>query len=393
MIERIRGERPLPLRLELWDGRRYELGPEPKVRILAKHPGALRYLASPDMSSLGEAYVEGHIDIDGALADILRIAEEVARRSGARVHEWVWLRHRIGHTRRVDRRAISHHYDVSNDFYRIWLDRNMVYSCAYFKTGEEGLDLAQEQKLDHICRKLLLQPGDRFLDIGCGWGALVIWAAQHYGVDATGVTISRQQYEEAKRRIEAAGVADRCRVELRDYRDMEGDESYDKIASVGMFEHVGHKNMGLYFQKIHRLLKPGGIVMNHGITNSDPDYRWGKLGGGRFIGRYVFPHGELPHLSFVLRVMSQQNLEVADVESLRYHYARTLQHWSQRLENQAEQALSLVGPKTLRIYRIYLAGCAHAFQQGWINIQQVLAFKNDPSLRNPLPWTRSHLYT
>lgn len=382
----------IPVRLELWDGRAIDLASTPAVTVRATSPAALKYLVRPNMASLGEAYVEGHVDLDGNLADILKVVEDLARGAGGRVADWRRWSALLGHSRWLDRKAIAFHYDVSDDFYQLWLDRNMVYSCAYFKTGDEDIHTAQEQKLDHICRKLRLQAGERFLDIGCGWGALILWAAQHYGVNATGVTISQNQYAMAQQRIEQAGLNGRCRVELRDYRDIPGAEEYDKIASVGMVEHVGHKNMNAYFNTIYRLLKPGGLVMTHGITTVDPDARWTDLGSARFIQRYVFPHGEIPHLSFMLRKMSEQNIDVADVESLRYHYAMTLRHWSDRLEQQQQRAMELIGAKKLRIYRVYLAGCAHGFEQGWVNVQQILGYKDHADKRNPLPWTRAHVY-
>ncbi|HVC09993.1 MAG TPA: cyclopropane-fatty-acyl-phospholipid synthase family protein, partial [Burkholderiales bacterium] len=296
------------------------------------------------------------------------------------------------HNRKRDSAAIRYHYDVSNDFYALWLDRNMVYSCGYFKTGAEDLDTAQEQKLDHICRKLRLGPGDRFLDIGCGWGALVRWAAAHYGVDATGVTLSHNQHALAEERIRAEGLQQRCRVIVQDYRDIPGEGVYDKIASVGMFEHVGLKNLPLYFGTVHRLLKDGGIALNHGITSIDPDSRSVGLGAGDFIDKYVFPHGELPHIGLVLREMAGADLEVMDVETLRLHYASTLWRWSERLEANLDRARALAGERRLRIWRTYLAGAARAFERRWVSIQQVLAVKSSRPQHNPLPWTRAWIY-
>ncbi|PZP63853.1 MAG: SAM-dependent methyltransferase [Azospira oryzae] len=390
-LEELGQKAQLPLRVELWNGRSIELSPHATVTLRINDPAAARYFLHPTLAKLGEAYVEGHVDVEGPLKDIISAAEGLSRRTDAtgqgRLPLWRWA-----HSRRMDRKAIQYHYDVSNDFYALWLDRHMVYSCAYFKTGEEDIHTAQEQKLDHICRKLRLQPGDKFLDIGCGWGGLIRWAAKHYGVDATGITLSRNQYEYASKRIEEEGLSGRCRVLLQDYRDVPGEAVFDKIASVGMFEHVGLKNLPLYFGVIHRLLKPGGIVLNHGITAADPDNRWAPWGGGEFIEKYVFPHGELPHLSLAIREMSAQRLEVADVETLRLHYAKTLWHWAERLEQNRLRAAALAGEKRLRIWRVYLAGCAHAFEQGWVTIQQVLAFKPARAGESPLPWTRAYMY-
>ena len=353
--------------------------------------GALKYFIGADLAKLGEAYVEGHIDVDGPIRDVLRAAEGLSRFLGG---DKKGRRPRLLnlHTRERDASAIQYHYDVSNEFYALFLDREMVYSCAYYKTGDEDIHAAQAQKLDHICRKLRLEPGDRFLDIGCGWGALVRWAAKHYGVDATGITLSRNQHKLANERIAAEGLSERCRVLLQDYRDVPGEAVFDKISSVGMFEHVGLKNLPVYFGAIHRLLKDGGIAMNHGITAIDPDSRAVGLGGGEFIGKYVFPHGELPHLSLALREMAAAGLEVMDVETLRLHYARTLWQWSARLEANLEAARRHTEEKRVRIWRTYLAGCAHAFEKRWVTIQQVVVTKTGDPRANPLPWTREHLY-
>ena len=391
-IDELRRRAELPLAIELWNGKRYALGSHPSVTLRIPGAGALRYFLDPDLAKLGEAYVEGHIDVEGPIRDVLRAAEGLSRELGG-AKPGRKPRLLSFHTRRRDAEAIRYHYDVSNDFYALWLDREMVYSCAYFKTGDEDIHVAQAQKLDHICRKLRLQPGERFLDIGCGWGALVRWAAKHYGVDATGITLSRNQHELANERIRAAGLESRCRVLLQDYRDVPGEGVYDKIASVGMFEHVGLKNLPLYFGAIWSLLKDGGVVMNHGITAIDPESRAVGLGAGEFIHRYVFPHGELPHISLALREMASAGLEVMDVETLRLHYAKTLWLWSSRLEERLEEARKHTEDKHLRIWRTYLAGCAHAFESRWTTIHQVLAVKSLDPRAQPLPLTREYLYS
>jgi cyclopropane-fatty-acyl-phospholipid synthase len=296
------------------------------------------------------------------------------------------------HDRGRDRKAIEYHYDVSNEFYSPFLDRDMVYSCAYYRNASDSLDAAQTQKLDHILNKLMLRPGESLLDIGCGWGALIVRAAQKYGAVATGITLSRNQFEYAQERIRAEGLEGRCRVELRDYRDLAGTEVYDRIASVGMFEHVGLKNLPEYFSRIHALLKSGGLVLNHGITSSDIENRWIGLGAGEFIDRYVFPDGELPHVAVVLKEMSAAGLEVVDAESLRRHYARTCHEWANRLESHRNRAVAVAGERRLRIWEIYLAGCAYGFSKGWINIYQVLACKSGGSHAIPLPLTRDYMY-
>ncbi|MGE3161194.1 MAG: class I SAM-dependent methyltransferase [Burkholderiales bacterium] len=392
MVGELQAAMNLPLAIELWNGKRYALGERPTVTLRVPSASAVRYLAHADMAKLGEAYVEGHIDVEGPIGEAIRAAESLARRlSGEKKGRLPGLL-RNQHSKKSDAEVIRYHYDVSNDFYGLWLDRRMAYSCAYFRTGEETIDQAQEAKLDHICRKLRLARGDRFLDIGCGWGALVMHAAERYGVKALGVTLSKNQHALANERIRAAGLADRCEVRIQDYRDIAGEGAFDKIASIGMFEHVGLKNLPVYFGAIRRLLADGGIVLNHGITSVDPESRSVGLGAGEFIGKYVFPHGELPHLSLVIREMGAAGLEVMDAETWRLHYAKTLEHWSARLEASLDKARAFAGEKRLRIWRTYLAGCAYAFAQGWVSIQQVLAVKSHDPRRNPLPWSREYMY-
>jgi cyclopropane-fatty-acyl-phospholipid synthase len=389
LVDRVRRSAPIPLRFELWNGRAFDLASDPTVKVKLPRPSALRFLVSPDLLKLGEAYVEGHIGVDGPIMEVFRVAESFAKSAAAKGRSG--LRYFTRHTRERDRKAIEYHYDVSNDFYSLFLDRNMVYSCAYFRGEGDTLDQAQEQKLDHILNKLMLQPGERFLDIGCGWGALVIRAAKKYGARAVGVTLSRNQHEYATRRIREEGLEGRCEVRLQDYRDIPHEGGYDKIASVGMFEHVGLRNLQTYFGAIRALLKDGGLVMNHGITSADPESRAVGLGAGEFIHRYVFPHGELPHVSVVLREMTRAGLEAADVESLRRHYARTCLQWAKRLEANRDQGIASAGDRRYRIWQVYLAGCAYGFARGWMNIYQVLARKERDAL-NTLPMTREYMY-
>jgi cyclopropane-fatty-acyl-phospholipid synthase len=293
------------------------------------------------------------------------------------------------HSKDENRHAIEFHYDVSNEFYRLWLDRAMVYSCAYFERAEVSIDDAQQAKLEHICRKLLLRPGERFLDIGCGWGALIIHAARHHGVYAHGITLSQKQLNVARRRIADAGLEDRVTVELKDYRDLQGVEAYDKVASVGMFEHVGLKNLPLYFSTVHRLLKPSGLFLNHGITHETAG--WMKNPSTEFINRYVFPDGQLDSISSIQTHMEHVRFEIADVEGLRAHYALTLRAWVARLERRHARALEYVSEATYRIWRLYMAASALEFESGRIGIYQVLASKRGP-YHARLPMTRRHLY-
>jgi len=394
-LETLRRHQPLPLKIRLWQGSELALGEAAHVTLRLNSPGAARALLNPSLQSLGQAYVEGQVDLDGPVSEAIRLADRLAQsnpasRKTGRLPAWLGR-----HTRRSDRRAIAYHYDVSNAFYQRFLDARMVYSCAYFRTGYEDLDSAQLQKLDHVCRKLLLKPGQRLLDIGCGWGALVMRAAAQYGVHAIGITLSQNQFEWAREQVKRAGLEDRVEIRLQDYRDLDESETYDRIASIGMFEHVGLKHLRTYFDQVYRLLKPGGVTMNHGITSSDVDSREVGLGAGTFIDQYVFPDGELPHLSFAIRELAAAGLELTDAESLRRHYALTLQAWSDRFEAALTDLSDLAGDKRARIWRVYLAGCAHAFGAGWINIYQLLAIKPRPGPRgqeSPLPLARDYMY-
>jgi len=382
----------VPLAVRLWNGKTLVGQEPPRLTVAVNTPRAVMALAAPTMGRLARCYVEEQIDVDGDARDILRIGEAFSdavgdvRGGGRRRLGW------SAHTRLFDRKAIQSHYDVGDDFFGLWLDANRVYSCAYFRRSDDTLEIAQEQKLDHICRKLELAPGQRFLDIGCGWGALVIRAAQRYGVNALGVTLSRNQCDYARARIRELGLDDRCEVRLLDYRDVPEEGGFDKIASVGMFEHVGLKNFPVYFGKIHRLLKPGGRVMNHGITHNWPGQR--ELGSdiGEFVDRYVFPGGELVHVSEVLAAMSKEGLEPCDVESLRPHYARTLWEWVDRLDHNRAAAVAAASEKIYRVWRIYMAGSAHAFERGWLSVYQVLAGKPRADGALEVPLTREYIY-
>ncbi len=380
----------IPARITLWNGRGFDLGKAVKVIIHVTSPKGLRRLIHPSLDALGSAYVEGLLDVEGELDEIFDVAARLARHAIKPVGRFGRIAKAATHTKRLDAEAIAYHYDVSNDFYKLWLDRNMVYSCAYFKTRDDTLEQAQLQKIDHVLRKIRLQPGQRLLDIGCGWGALILRAAEKFGAQATGITLSQQQYDLARERIAAAGLEDRCRVSLTDYRDMDG--KFDRITSIGMFEHVGLKNLHGYFAKIHDLLTDDGIVLNHGITSTDPDSGGVAWGGSEFIQRYVFPHGELPHLSLAIREMSLAGLEVTDVECLRRHYAMTLRHWARRYESAAGDIRAMVGENRYRIWQMYLAGCAYAFDQAWTSIHQLLAVKAENPEIDRLPLTRDFMY-
>jgi cyclopropane-fatty-acyl-phospholipid synthase len=382
----------LPLAVRLWDGASAG-APQPQVTITVRHPQALAALGHPTAGGLAARYVEQEIDIEGPIRDVVGLGTAL---SGAwadappapvrRLARWT------RHTRLFDSKSIRSHYDVSDDFFSLWLDRRRVYSCAYYRRADDTLEIAQERKLDHICRKLRLSAGERFLDIGCGWGSLVMWAAERYGVEALGITLSRNQHDYARARIRELRLEGRCEVRLLDYRDVPETRSFDKIASIGMIEHVGRANLGTYFGKIARLLRPGGLLLNHGITHNVPGQR--ELGSdiGEFIDRYVFPGGELTHISAVLEAQSAQGLESWDVESLRPHYAKTLWHWVERLEANRAAAIAAVGERLYRVWRIYMAGSALGFERGWMSVYQVLAGKPVPGGALELPETREYIF-
>jgi cyclopropane-fatty-acyl-phospholipid synthase len=382
----------LPVNVRLWNGESFLSGDSAKVTVRVRSAKTAAALATPTLGELARAYVEQEIDIDGEIRDVISAIEALGGamsrekcQSGTHFGRW-----RRNHER--ERKDIGYHYDVSNEFYALWLDARRVYSCAYFRRPEDSLDVAQEQKLDHICRKLDLRAGERFLDIGCGWGALILWAVERYGVHAVGITLSQNQLDYARELIRDRGIADRCEVRLLNYRDLPESAQFDKIASVGMFEHVGEKNLPLYFTKIYQALKPGGWVLNHGITSATFEGEQLSGGVGDFVERYVFPGGELTHLSNVIELMARQGLECWDIESLRPHYAKTLWHWVDRLDARADQARALVGEKRYRIWRIYMAGFAHAFEHGWESVFQILGGKplSDGTLLRPL--TREYMY-
>ncbi|MBI3355864.1 MAG: class I SAM-dependent methyltransferase [Nitrospirae bacterium] len=394
LAETIRARGGQPLDLVLPDGSRLNFGQQPRAVMAIHDPDVLPELAHPTLGSLGEAFIDGRIDIDGDIISVIASAERLATAGGSPAMARIAAA-TARHTPKQDLDDVKHHYDVGNEFYRLWLDERMVYSCAYFQTGEETIDAAQAAKLDHICRKLCLQAGERLLDIGCGWGGLILHAAQHYGVHAVGITLSDNQFACVKERIAAAGLEGRVEALLLDYREAPGwfgEASFDKVSSIGMFEHVGQKNLPVYFKVVRRLLRDRGLFMNHGITSPDADSRTVGSGVSEFMDKYVFPHTELPHLHLVVREMAAQNFEIYDVESLRPHYARTLAHWSRRLESQLNSARKLVGERTLRVWRTYLAGSSLGFAQGWLNVYQVLASRQEAEGPTELPLTRAWMY-
>lgn len=385
----VRNKLTLPLRVELWNGQRIDFSPEPpRVTIRIPDAAAVRYLLAPSLYNLGTAYVEGAIDVSGRANDMIAVVGALAANSAPRNRLMRALR-RASHTRDSDAAAVRYHYDVSNEFYGAWLDPSMVYSCAYFENGTETLAEAQLKKIDHILKKIRLRPGHALLDIGCGWGALAIRAAQRYGARCVGITLSENQLRLAREQVERAGMQHLVQIRLQDYRDVGG--KFDRITSVGMFEHVGVRQLPDYFARINALLAADGVAMNHGLTTTSVDSKAAPYGGGEFIQRYVFPHGELAHLSAVLRAMQEGGLEALDVENLRRHYARTCALWTDNFESKAEQIKLLTDPKKFRIWHVYLAGCSYAFANDWISLYQIVCGKAGRA-PGAIPWSRRYMY-
>jgi cyclopropane-fatty-acyl-phospholipid synthase len=390
-----------------------------RYTIVLNSPGAARRMfALPIEVALAEAYFFGDYDLEGDLfhafdlkdharaavatvAQVLallrlrqRLPEDPATRAGGRAAR---LSGQVG-TRDRDRGAVQHHYDLGNDFYRLWLDRRMIYSCGYFAEGAEDLDLAQELKLDLICRKLRLREGERFLDIGCGWGGLCIHAAQRYGVEAVGVTLSQEQHRLARERVAALGLDRQIEIRLLDYRDLR--EPFDKIASIGMFEHVPDHDE--YFAAVYRFLSPRGLFLNHSIACTPPSEPWGRhpllkrwvnrriLGTGLIRDRYIFPDGKLVPVSEANLVAERVGFEVRDVENLREHYALTLRSWATRLDARRDEAIAVAGDFVYRAWRIYLTAAAIEFERGKININQTL-FAKPANGDSGLPLSRRDL--
>ncbi|WP_332877413.1 cyclopropane-fatty-acyl-phospholipid synthase family protein [Massilia sp. S19_KUP03_FR1] len=384
---KLRSAADVPLRIELWNGKRIDLSSAaPRVTVRLPSAATARYLLMPSLSSLGGAYVEGDIEVSGQAVDMIAIVNQLASTQLSAVGRLGRMVRSLSHDKRSDAKAIRYHYDVSNTFYAGFLDAGMVYSCAYFEDGNETLGAAQIKKIDLILKKIRLQPGQTLLDIGCGWGALAIRAAQLYGARCVGVTLSENQAALATERVAAAGVAHLVEIRLQDYRDVRG--QFDRITSVGMFEHVGLRNLGEYFSIVGKLLAPGGVVMNHGITSTDAANGESPYGGGEFIERYVFPQGELAHIGHVLKVMQESGLEVQDVENLRRHYARTCALWSANFETNQAEMQRLGGARRFRIWRVYLAGCSYAFEHDWISLYQIVCSKAGLSAAT-LPWSRN----
>lgn len=395
-----------PFAIRFRDGSRWlTSNGEPRFELCLRTEEAWQALSSsPDDVSLGTRYVDGDIDVEGDLYLALRAAPQIEkaihdslpapvaalREYTAGVSDHLARFAHLGtlHSHKRDASAIAQHYDKPPAFYELFLGPSMVYSCAFFRSWEQSLDQAQCNKMELICRKLSLEPGQRFLDIGCGWGSLVLHAFQQHGAKARGVSLSRQQVEYAQRRMENAGCSANCEVTFTDFRDLQADKPrFDKIASVGMCEHVGLKNIAAYFREAYQLLEPGGLFLNHGITRNATAPEKNRS----FIDKYVFPDGELLTLSQMVHAAEQAGFEVRDVEDLREHYEETLHRWVEGLNQHQDEAVALTDVRTFRIWRLYMAGSAEAFRRGDIAIHQLLLSKNN-SGRSSARKVRESLY-
>jgi cyclopropane-fatty-acyl-phospholipid synthase len=401
----------LPIAVVLPGGRRIGRQ-DAAVTLRLNDLSPLAHLATGQVGKVGEDYVEGRVDLDGGMRELMAAAAELlpgdpTTSGSAAPAPLAWVRQaarmarsRLHHRPEADAEQIQFHYDVSDDFYALWLDPRRVYSCAYFRDPSMSIAQAQEAKLEHICTKLMLKEGERFLDIGAGWGGLLLFAAENYGVRAQGITLSKNQHAHVNKLIAERGLGGRVRMELLDYRKLDESEPYDKIASVGMFEHVGRAQLPAYFAKIRRLLKPGGLLLNHGITAGGTRNHQLGSGLGDFIEKYIFPGGELEHVSHVIEQTADAGLEPVDVESLRPHYAKTLWAWSDALEAQLDGARKLTTDTVLRAYRLYLAGSAMCFERGWLSLHQMLCARRTGQLdsgpmrgaQSAYPFNRDYMY-
>ncbi|MFO7761955.1 MAG: class I SAM-dependent methyltransferase [Thermodesulfobacteriota bacterium] len=407
--------------VRLWDGSMVPLGHnvDTDFFLSINGPGVLgSLLRKPTYENLLKQYVKGHIGIHGDLIDFVTVAREKRPKktlkniskfsllkkalpflftpSGDITVQHEYAGNEVGRTesRRDNKEFIQFHYDISNDFYKLFLGTGMQYSCGYFTDEKNSIDQAQHDKLEMICRKLRLKAGDRMLDIGCGWGGLICHAAQNYGVSAHGVTLSQRQHDFAKEKIKQLGLEETVKVELRDYSTLEG--TYDKIASVGMFEHIGIANMPNYFGKIHSLLRDRGILMNHGISRHAKATKWEvkKIRPERrLLLKYIFPGSELDNVGHTIDMLEICGFEVHDMESLREHYALTTRHWYRGLMANREEAIQYVGMEKFLMWALYLAGVSIGFNDGSMHICQVLATKHAAKGASGLPLTRADLYT
>ena len=374
----------IPVKVVYWDGKSAVYGDgEPEVTITFKEKIPIREVTRNASIALGEAYMDGKIEIDGSIQKLITAAYESAG-SFMRNSKFRKFLPKQGHSEKESENDVQSHYDVGNDFYKLWLDDTLTYSCAYFEDGNHNdLTKAQMDKVHHILKKLDPQPGKKLLDIGCGWGTLMLTAAKSYGLRVTGVTLSEEQFRFVQKKIEDEGLEDVAEVRLVDYREL-GDEKWDYITSVGMFEHVGKENLGLYFQDIYKYLTNDGVALIHGITRQ----QGGAYNG--WINKYIFPGGYVPGLGEMVDHIVESNMQIADIEMLRRHYQRTLEIWDMNFNAHRTQIEDMMGERFTRMWDLYLQACAASFESGNIDVIQYLMTKG-ASGKN-LPMTRDYMY-
>ena len=393
----------LPVRVRAYDGS--DVGPSDAATTVnvVSRDALVRMVTARGELGIARAYISGDLEIEGSIYDVLELRHLMpdVKFTPSQMRDLVGLvgprnlrrieappeEHRAGrgrlHSKVRDAEAISHHYDVSNEFYELVLGPSMTYSCAVFADGEDTLTCAQENKYDLICRKLGLRPGMRLLDIGCGWGGMVLHAAQHHGVHAVGISLSQNQVDYAKKRVAQAGLVDLAEIRFQDYRDVP-DGPYDAVSSIGMFEHVGSQQLGRYFPDVYRLLGPGGRFLNHAISRIGTPQRLRPSRAG-FMDRYVFPDGELHEVGTVVSALHDRGFEVRHVENLREHYALTLRHWVTNLEDHWNDAVAMTSLGRAKVWRLYMAASAVNFEDNHMHVDQVLAVKTPKSGRNSMP--------
>lgn len=368
----------IPVKVTYWDGKTTVYGNgNPAVELIFKKPIRIKDIYNNASLALGEAYMDGKIEIKGSIKDLIASAYENAS-SFMQSNKFRKFIPKQSHTKTKSREDVQNHYDIGNDFYNIWLDRSMTYSCAYFKNSEDTLETAQQNKVDHILKKLNLSPGQHLLDIGCGWGNLIFTAVQDYQVKATGITLSQEQYDYVVQMAKEKGISDSVTVHLMDYRDLK-DVTFDRITSVGMFEHVGKENLQAYFQQVHYLLKDDGAALIHGISR--------QQGGATnaWINKYIFPGGYIPGVAELVSHMTTENLQLVDLESLRRHYQKTLEMWHANFITHLDEIRKTKDERFIRMWNLYLQACAASFKASNIDVIQYLLVKKSS---NQLPMTR-----
>jgi cyclopropane-fatty-acyl-phospholipid synthase len=376
----------IPFEVRFWDGESERFGNgEPSFVIIFKQERAVKNIFTRGSMGFAEEYVAGNIDIAGDFYQLARLGmdprfQNMKLSFGTKSE--ILFRHLASlNTIKRSPRNIAHHYDLGNDFYKLYLDESMTYSCAYFKNNNDSFEEAQQQKYEHICRKLQLKEGEALVDIGCGWGGMLLYAVEHYGVKGLGCTLSVHQAEYAKERVAEEGLEKSITILKEDYRNIKG--QFDKFVSIGMFEHVGKNLIPIFMERTKVLLKTGGIGLLHTIGKErDTD-------GDPWMMRYIFPGGYIPSLDHVLRTMGENGFVPEDIENLRLHYAATLDEWARRFEANAEQIENMFDQRFVRMWRMFLYGSAASFRWGDLRLYQIL-FTN--GLSNSLPWTREYLY-